>query len=165
MPIASPPAPAKSSTLRIEKPPHPTGEPRPVRRLAFPNNHYAPSERAQGALVSMITIVVRGQLWLPKIQSRLRQSGEPATSMAMPEAARDEDYRGAGGKDHIWFPRQVSDMKTIAVAERVREFAHDPFGFRVLRSHKRHARRSLCFGQLVHGYPFRRSFTKREINH
>lgn len=54
MPMASPPAPANNSTLRIQKSPNSCGQAGEVERLTLLNSHHTPADLAQGALAAAV---------------------------------------------------------------------------------------------------------------
>src|ERR1700722_16735769 len=93
MPIANPPAPAKSSTLRIEKPPYRGAKPLRVVKLALPNREYLPASLDERAPVSLVTLPVSLKLGQPEFQPRFRQARERATRrrMPVPETAVNEN--------------------------------------------------------------------------
>jgi hypothetical protein len=101
MPIAKPPAPAKSSTLCIEKPPDPFDEAILVANLAFPDRQHAPSPSHECTTITLVSNAISFQLWQPESQSRFRQAGEGAPAVAMPETAVDEDHFLSASKHQI----------------------------------------------------------------
>jgi hypothetical protein len=92
MPIANPPAPAKSSTLRIEKPPYRGAQPLRVVKLAFPNRKHLPAGVDERTPVSLIACSISFQLWQPEIETRFRKPRERAAfgGVTVPKAAVHE---------------------------------------------------------------------------
>src|ERR1017187_7611450 len=91
MPIARPPAPANSSTLRIEKPPYPTRQPLGTFELAFPNRQHFPPVAQKRLLILFVSFLVSLQLWKPKVQPGFRKARQGAGGVPMPETAVDEN--------------------------------------------------------------------------
>src|SRR5215813_10195820 len=106
MPIARPPAPANSSTLRIEKPPDSCFQAFKVLQLAFPNRQHLPTLLHERPHVPPIAPLVFFQLWKPEIQPRLRQARERTVPMPMPKAAVNEDDLAEPSENEVRATRQ-----------------------------------------------------------
>jgi hypothetical protein len=99
--MASPPAPAKSSTLRIKKPPDPRFETGRVRNLTFPNDQHLPPLTRKRPLVSLVSLTVSLQLRGPEINSRLGYASERAICVTVPETSMHEDDLAPRPKNEI----------------------------------------------------------------
>jgi hypothetical protein len=110
MPIASPPAPANNSALRIEKPPYPLAQSLGFLELAFPNRHHFPTFALKRPIVPIIAFLVALKFWKPKIKARFWQPRERAACVPMPEAAMDEDNLCAFPENDVRASRQVLDV-------------------------------------------------------
>jgi hypothetical protein len=117
IPIARPPAPAKSSTLRIEKPPDPPLEPLRVSQLTFPDGQHLPALSRKGPLVPCVPSAITFQLPGPEIKARLGHARERAIRVTVPEASVHKDDFVFPPKHKIWTAWQILLMEMVAVAE------------------------------------------------
>src|SRR5579871_169962 len=138
MPMASPPAPAKSSTLRIEKPPYPRAQSGRIPELAFPDGQHLPPPARERPLVPLIAHLVSLKLRYPEVQSGFREPRERASRVPVPEAAMHENNLPSQPEDEIRTARQIPVVKPVAIAERVDKIADPQFRARVLGAHARH---------------------------
>src|SRR5579863_9305509 len=118
MPIASPPAPAKSSTLRIEKSPYSPLQPDRILHLALPHGQHLPSPLRECFIVLFVALPVPFQLRLPKVEARFGKARQRAIGVAMPEAAMNEDNLSPQPEDEVGTAGQIPRMQPIAVAQR-----------------------------------------------
>jgi len=52
----------------------------------------------------------------------------------MPETSMDENYFSARGEDEVGTPRQLTNMKSVTMAERMNQTPHNHFGASVFSS-------------------------------
>jgi hypothetical protein len=129
IPMARPPAPAKSSTLRTEKPLDPRGKPPGSPELAFPNCHNLPSLPHQIHPVLSVSRSIPFQLWKPKIRPGLRQARQSAIWMSMPEATMDEYHFAQFPEHDVGMSRQTADVEPVSIAESIDNFPDPHFWF------------------------------------
>jgi hypothetical protein len=136
--MARPPAPANSSTLRIEKPPYRRTQPRQIAQLAFPDCQHLPSSLYERLFIASIAQFIAFELGRPEIKARLGHSRENAVSVPMPEAAMHEDNLVPGFKNEVRPTGKILLVKTITVAEREYQLADQQLRSRVFGTHPRH---------------------------
>src|SRR5216684_2697507 len=150
MPIARPPAPANSSTLRIEKSPYSQTYTRRFTQLAFPNRQRLPPLARKLPFISFVPSLVSFELWLPKIQTGFRHPGESAASVTVPEAAMHENNLAPRSENEVGAARQILLVKPVAIAQREDQSADQHLGARVPGSHARHDLRPFSARDRVH---------------
>jgi hypothetical protein len=116
MPIAKPPAPANSSTLRIKKSPNFRRQSARIARLTLPHSHDFPTEGAQLARLARIARSIGIELWQPKRQARFWQSRKLAVSMAMKKTAMAKYDFHSAGKYEIGSAGQIASMQPVPIA-------------------------------------------------
>jgi hypothetical protein len=61
-----------------------------------------------------------------------------------------KDYLAHPGKDNIWSPRQLRNMKTVPVSESVNKPAHEEFRLGIRTADERHPRTSFGLAKSIH---------------
>src|SRR6266700_116992 len=89
--MASPPAPANNSTLRIEKFPHPRLQTIRVFNLALPNRQHFPSISRERVPLLLVPYLIPFEFRHPEIQARFRQASQHAARVPMPETTMYKD--------------------------------------------------------------------------
>jgi hypothetical protein len=132
MPIASPPAPAKSSTLLIKKSPDHGDYAMSVPELAFPKNQHLPPLPRERTLVSHITFLIARKLRFPEVETGLWHPRERAARVAVPETAVNENNLSPLSENDIGLPGQIARMESVSVAKRENKSTNQQFRSGVL---------------------------------
>src|SRR2546422_6721345 len=101
--MARPPAPAKSSTLFIEKPPDSRFETGRVPQLAFPDGQHLPAFPRERSLVPPVPVAITFQFSCPKVNARFGHARQSAIVVAVPQPPMDE---------HKLAPRAGHEVRT-----------------------------------------------------
>src|ERR1700728_113289 len=150
MPMASPPAPAKSSTLFIEKPPNHRAQVACVRELAFPDCQHLPPQSRERAFVFFIPEPVAFQFRNPEINTGFRQSRKRASRVPVPETTVNEDDLPARREHEVGTSRKRSLVEAVTIAKPEDKLADQQLRARVLGAHARHDSGSLPRSERVH---------------
>jgi hypothetical protein len=138
IPIARPPAPANSSTLRIQKSSDSLCHSRGLGEFAFPNGENAPTHSAQRSPIPCISRSIALQLRLPKVNPRLGHPSQRTARVSVPETAVYENDLGFRAEHHVRSPRQPCDVKAVAITHGGHQFANAALRPCVLVPDKRH---------------------------
>src|SRR5665213_570943 len=122
MPMAMPPAPANSSTLRIEKSPDDLFEAVGVIQLAFPDGQHLPALPRKRPFVSIVPFAVSFQLWSPEFEAGLGHARQGAACVPVPETTMDEDNLAPGPEHKIGTAGQFPCVEPIPIAETKDDF-------------------------------------------
>src|SRR3984885_2032499 len=150
MPMASPPAPAKSSTLRIEKPPNHRAQAVFVRELAFPDCQHLPPHSPERAFVFFIPALVAFQFRNPEINTGFWQSRKRASRMRVPEAPVNENDLASRREHEVGTAGKSPPVEALTIAQPEDELADQQLRALVLGAHARHDLRSLPWRERVH---------------
>src|SRR5438046_2582920 len=104
--MASPPAPAKSSTLFIEKPPDSRFETRRVAQLAFPDGQHLPALPRQHTLIALVPVAITFQFRSPEVNTGFGHTRQSAIGVSVPKAPVNEDNLAPRPENEIGTARQ-----------------------------------------------------------
>src|SRR5260370_12888972 len=148
--MASPPAPAKSSTLFIEKPPDSRCETLRVLQLAFPDGQHLPALPRERSLVPLVSLAITFQFRGPEVDAGFGHARQNAIGVAMPEASMYEDNLAPRPEYEVGTARKSPRVQSVAIAEREDNLADSQLRARVLRAHSRHDFRPFLWRERVH---------------
>src|SRR5437667_5681281 len=98
--------------------------------LAFPNNEDPPMEFLERLPISPITVGIAGKLSLPELLPRFWSIGI-RTTVAMPEAAMNEDRQAISHKYDIRLARKIPTVKPEAITQPVQGGPQSAFRFSI----------------------------------
>lgn len=106
-------------------------------RLALPDDENGPPERVDLALLSSVSLLVRGDLGKPVLEVGFRRLTDPAP-VTVPIAPVYEDRLLLLSEHNIRFARQVANVKTVSIPKAMQKVPYRPFGLRILALDRLH---------------------------
>ena len=121
-----------------------------VFQLTLPNVEYFPAPFSEEANILPVSCYVVFKFGLPKLLSGLWRGGQ-FTAVAMPKTSSYFDNFLQSGEDDIRSPRQLGDVKPVAISKCPDHFSYDQFRMRVFALYSRHQPTSALWRQTIHG--------------
>ena len=117
-------------------------------KFTFPYDEYPPTGFCKQTLISRVSTDIAGEFLTPKVLTRLRDIGLPAT-VTVPEASIDKDHGTPPRKYQIGTAGKRTGVCTKAIAQGVKRTTDKHLRFRVNTTNAPHESATLIRGMYV----------------